>query len=184
MKNSLILLGLFFVTTVGCPEENSSKPDGVEYFEFLSSVYNTDDEEKILELIREFENLYENDKTILSYNINLAQLYYHAGDGESAIEALEAEPTILKWYYLGTLQMRLGRIGEGRKNLEKYHSELIRNSEFNNKPVDPRVLFMIRKLLGYAAQISSEERDSYESDPQMMIINEASVDEILSGLWP
>jgi len=184
MRKSLILFCLFLVTTVGCVEENSSKPDDVEYLELLSSAYNTDDEEKILEFIREFENRYENDKTIIFYNITLAQLYYHAGDEESAIEALEAEPTIHKFYYLGTLQMRLDRIEEGRNNLEKYHSELIRDSELNNKSADPRILFMIRKLLGYTALISSEERDSYESDPQMKIINETSVDELLSGLWP
>ncbi len=170
---------LILSVIITCASAKTYAEDSSDYFlELLSSAYQTRDKEKICSIIEELESLYADNGLIHSYYINIAQLYHRIGEDSQAVKSLNSEPTVIKFFYLGTLQMKMNQYELGKKNLEIFNTEIIKMTEEGKGSVDPKIIILTQKLLGYEAPLLAEESD------QTGILYSMSIEEIIDSVWP
>ena len=171
---------LVFFSTFGYSQENLTKSDYYDnYINLLSLAYQADNKDKLLEVISEIESTYgnENHAEILSYYINLAQLYFRAEDNEKAIKVLESEPSVIKYFYLGTLKKRIEIEDHGQNDLERFKYEIMGNTNTSLESYDKSALVFVKILLG------EEISDAIDSNDMLLIIAERSQEELLKSIW-
>ena len=178
MGNRFTLIFLVLFSCFSCLKEGKvDSHDVTNYNDLFASAYRTNEKKEILKIIDLIKNQYKDNELVQSYYINLAQLYYQAGENEKALETLELEHGIIKYFYLGTLQNKIGRKKQSKVNLEKFYSELNNNS---NKTFDQTIVVITSRLLGY----DLPKIEPHEADAQIDIISGMSNDELLASIWP
>ncbi len=178
MKKRLLII-VFFMVLLGCSKKHTSDlVPPADYTKWLSSAYRVDNREELLEIIEKIETKYEKANKIQSYHINLAQLYFRAGEIEKTLKVLELEPTIIRFFYLGTLKKRIGREEDGAADLERFYLELTGDSSNGSEDIDKTVIYMTEKLLGHNVS------EFNESNAQTLIISAMSQDDLVKSIWP